>query len=163
MAAELLHVDSGHQASPVFTIILAHTLLVQLICFIKAASACILEGLHTDVYHLYTKSFTLVKTNSCLLSHTLLHSLHQTLSMIRRIIYTLLESTHYQLQFSKVPGGTHLVKSDPCQAKSNLSCQLFISCNFLDWNLCQECVNLPRGSCCCQMQYKINILVIKCY
>ena len=77
MAAELLHVDSGHQASPVFTIILsfwniAHTLLVQPICFIKAASTCILEGLHTDVYYLYTKPFTLVKTNSCLLSHTLL-------------------------------------------------------------------------------------------
>ena len=60
MAAELLHVDSGHQASPVFTIILSfsNTLLVQPICFIKAASACILEGLHTDVYHLYTKPFT---------------------------------------------------------------------------------------------------------
>ena len=77
MAAELLHVDLGHQASPVFTIIssvlnIAHTLLVQPICFIKAASACILEGLHPDVYHLYTKPFTLVKTNSCLLSHTLL-------------------------------------------------------------------------------------------
>ena len=77
MAAELLHVDSGHQASPVLTIILSflnipHTLLVQPICFIKAASACILEGLHADVYHLYTKPLTLVKTNSCLLSHTLL-------------------------------------------------------------------------------------------
>ena len=76
MVAELLHVDSGHQASPVFTIILsflniAYTLLVQL-SFIKAASACILEGLHTDVYHLYTKPFTWSETNSCLLSHTLL-------------------------------------------------------------------------------------------
>ena len=77
MAAELLLVDSGHQASPVFTVILpflniAHTLLVQPICFIKAASACILEGLHTDVYHVYTNPFTWSKTNSCLLSHTLL-------------------------------------------------------------------------------------------
>ena len=66
-AAELLHVDSGHQASPVFTIILsflniAHTLLAQPICFINAAFACILEGLHTDVYHVCTKPFTLVKS-----------------------------------------------------------------------------------------------------
>ena len=67
--AELLHVDSGHQASPVFTIILsflniAHTLLVQPIYFIKAASACILEGLHTDMYHAYTKHLLLSKTDS---------------------------------------------------------------------------------------------------
>ena len=67
-----------HQAGPVFTIILsflniAHTLLVQPICFMKAASACVLEGLHTDVYHLYTKHLLLSKTNSCLLAHTLLY------------------------------------------------------------------------------------------
>ena len=45
-----------HQASPVFTIILSflnlsNTLLVQPISMIKAASACKLEGLQTDVGH----------------------------------------------------------------------------------------------------------------
>ena len=69
MAAERLHVDSGHQASPVFTIILSFSNIAH------TASAFILEGLHTDVYHLYTKPFTLVKTNSCLLSHTLLQTI----------------------------------------------------------------------------------------
>ena len=65
-AAEAWGSCFGHQASPVFTIILsfliiAHILVVQPICFIKVASACILEGLHTDVYHVYTIPFTLVK------------------------------------------------------------------------------------------------------
>ena len=52
----------GQQASPVFTIILSflnlsNTLLVQPISMIKAASACKLEGLHIDVYHMYTDHF----------------------------------------------------------------------------------------------------------
>ena len=69
MAAELLHVDSGHQASPVFTVILSflntsHTLLVEPICFIKAVSAGRLEGLQTDVCHMYTEHLLLSKTNS---------------------------------------------------------------------------------------------------
>ena len=88
----VLHVDSGHQASPVFTIILsylniAHTLLVQPIGFIKASPACILEGLHTDVYHLYTIHLLLSKTNSGLLSHTLLWLMfsvdHKSLYFVR--------------------------------------------------------------------------------
>ena len=62
--------DSGQQASPVFTIILsflniAYTLLEKLFLKkIKAASAYILEGLHTDVYQLYTKHLLWSKTNS---------------------------------------------------------------------------------------------------
>ena len=78
-AAEPWGAGFGHQASSLFTIILSFlnlskTLLVQPISMIKVASACILEGLHTDAYHLYTKPFTMVKTNSCLLSHTLFSS-----------------------------------------------------------------------------------------
>ena len=69
--------DSGQQASSIFTIILsflniAYTLLEQPIFLIKAASACILEGLHTDLYQLYTKHLLRSKKNSCLLSHILL-------------------------------------------------------------------------------------------
>ena len=64
MAAELLHVDPGHQASPVFTIILSFfnlsvTLLVQPISMIKAASACKVEGLQADVYYMYTEHLLL--------------------------------------------------------------------------------------------------------
>ena len=60
--------DLGQQASPVFTIILsflnmAYTLLEQPIFLIKAVSTCILEGLHTDVYKLYTKHLLWSKTN----------------------------------------------------------------------------------------------------
>ena len=61
--------DLGQQASPVFTIILsflniAYTLLKQPIFVIKAAFACILEGLHTDLYQLYTEHLVRSKTNS---------------------------------------------------------------------------------------------------
>ena len=70
-------VASGHQASPVFTIILSFwnlsdTLLVQPISMIKAASACKFEGLQADVYHVYTKYLLPSKTDSWILSHTLL-------------------------------------------------------------------------------------------
>ena len=63
----------GHQASPVFTIILSFlnlsvTLLVQRISMIKAASACKLEGLQTDVYHMYTEHLLLSKTDSWILA-----------------------------------------------------------------------------------------------
>ena len=58
--------DSGQQASPVFTIILsflnmAYTLLEQPNLLIKAASACILEGLHTECVSIVYKTFTSVK------------------------------------------------------------------------------------------------------
>ena len=50
----------GHQASPVFAIILSilnisNTLLVQPISVIKVASVCKLEGLHIDMYRMYTE------------------------------------------------------------------------------------------------------------
>ena len=66
MAAELLHVDLGHQASPVFTTIqsflnISDTSLVQLISIIIAASACKFEGLQTDVYPLHTEHLLLSK------------------------------------------------------------------------------------------------------
>ena len=58
--AELWGMGSGHQASPVFTIILSFlnistTLLEQLISMKKAAPAWKLEWLQTDVCHMYTE------------------------------------------------------------------------------------------------------------
>ena len=68
-AAESWGLVLGHQASPVFTIILSFlnisdTLLVQLISMKKAASACKLEGLQTDVHDVYTEHLLLSKTDS---------------------------------------------------------------------------------------------------
>ena len=68
-AAELWGLASGHQAGPVFTIILlflniSDTLRVQPISMIKAASASKLEGFHTAVYHMYTEHLPLSKTES---------------------------------------------------------------------------------------------------
>ena len=60
-AAESWGSGFGHQASPVFTMILSflnlsNTLLVQPISVKKkAASTCKLEGLQTDVGHMYTE------------------------------------------------------------------------------------------------------------
>ena len=63
-AAEPWRSGFGHQAGPVFTIILsflniAGTLLVQLISMMTTASACKLEGLQTDVHHMYTEHLLL--------------------------------------------------------------------------------------------------------
>ena len=68
-AAELWGLASGHQASPIFTIILSflnssNTLLVQPISMIKVASACKFEGLQTDVYHMCIEHLFLSKADS---------------------------------------------------------------------------------------------------
>ena len=73
--AELLGLASGHQASPIFTIILSllnisKTLQVQPISMLKVASACKLEGLHTDVFHVY-RTFNSVKKQTLEFSHIL--------------------------------------------------------------------------------------------
>ena len=66
-----------HQASHVFTIILSflnisNILLVHAVSIKKAASASKLAGLQTDVYHMYAEHLLLSKTDSWILSHTLL-------------------------------------------------------------------------------------------
>ena len=68
-AAERWGLVSEQQASPVFTVILSflnlsYTLLVQPTSMNEAASACTLEGLQTDMYHVYTKHLRLSKTDS---------------------------------------------------------------------------------------------------
>ena len=60
----IAYIGFGHQASPVFPIILSllnisNILLVQPISMKKAASACKLDGLQTDVYHMYTQHLLL--------------------------------------------------------------------------------------------------------
>ena len=67
-AAELWGLALGTQANPVFTVILSFlnisdTLLIELISMIKAASACKLEGLRTDVYHMQTEHLLMSKTD----------------------------------------------------------------------------------------------------
>ena len=68
-AAEPWGPGIGHQASPVFTIILSflnisNILPVQSISMNKAASACTLDGLETDVYHMYSEHVLLSKIGS---------------------------------------------------------------------------------------------------
>ena len=59
----------GHQASPVFTIILSfvnicYILPEQPISMKKAESASKLDGLQTDMYHMYAEHLRLSKTDS---------------------------------------------------------------------------------------------------
>ena len=68
-AAEPWGSGFGHQASPVFTIILSflnisNTLLVHPISMKKIASARKLVGLRADVCYMYTEHLLLSKTDS---------------------------------------------------------------------------------------------------